>query len=199
MRESFLLYQCSAFRYRAVPVIAALVTLVSSPAFAQRKSPYIHSLAPYVPSPPAIVDRMLEMAELKPGETLYDLGCGDGRVLIAAAERFRAKAVGVEISDKIYDRAVTRIAKLGLQDQVKLIHGDLLDVDLSGADVVTIYLMTASNESLRPRLEKYLKPGARVVSHDYEVPGWKPTLVERPEAESRYHMLYLYVMPPVKQ
>ncbi len=164
-----------------------------------RVSVYAHSLAPDVPSPQIIVDRMLELANLKAGETVYDLGCGDGRVLVTAVDRFHAKAVGVELSDRVYKRAIARMASLGLQNQVKIIHGDLLETDLSPADVVTIYLMTTSNESLRPRLEKYLKPGARVVSHDFMVPGWKPLIAERTEADSHDHMIYLYMMPPVKK
>ncbi len=161
-------------------------------------SMYSHSLAPYVPSPEPIVDRMLEIANLKPGEVLYDLGCGDGRVLIAAVQKYHAKAVGVELNSKIYKRAEDRINLLGLQNHIQLIHGDLLDVDLSDADVVTLYLMRSSNEGLRPRLEKFLKPGARVVAHDYPVPGWKPNRVEEAETDSHVHTVYLYVMPPVK-
>ncbi len=161
-------------------------------------SMYSHSLAPYVPSPEPVVDRMLEIANLKPGEVLYDLGCGDGRVLIAAVQKYHAKAVGVELNSKIYKRAEDRIHLLGLQNHIQLIHGDLLDVDLSDADVVTLYLMRSSNEGLRPRLEKFLKPGARVVAHDYPVPGWKPNRVEEAETDSHVHTVYLYVMPPVK-
>ncbi len=182
--------------------VVATITAISGAGSAtaqSRVSIYAHSLAPDVPSPQLIVDRMLELANLKPGETVYDLGCGDGRVLVTAVERFHAKAVGVELSDRVYKRAMARMASLGLQNQVKLIHGDLLETDLSPADVVTIYLMTSSNESLRPRLEKYLKPGARVVSHDFMVPGWKPLLAERTEADSHDHMIYLYMMPPVKK
>ena len=160
---------------------------------------YAKSLAPDVTSPQEIVDRMLEIANVKPGETVYDLGCGQGRVLITAVQRFHAKAVGVELSDRLFQSATDHVALLNLQNRINLIHGDVLEVDLSPADVVTIYLMTTSNESLRPRLEKYLHPGARVVSHDYKVPGWIPNQVEEPEAASRSHTIYLYVMPPNKK
>ncbi len=157
---------------------------------------YSNSLAPYVVSPQSIVDRMLDLADLKPNETLYDLCSGYGRIIITAAQRFHAKAVGVEISDTLVRSTNDRIARFGLQNLASVIHGDMLAVDLSPADVVTIYLMTVSNGILRPNLEKYLKPGARVVSHEYQVPGWKPTLVEK--AESQNHMIYLYRMPPKK-
>jgi cyclopropane fatty-acyl-phospholipid synthase-like methyltransferase len=185
---------------RKLHFVLALGLLAGAAVSASAQSrQYGNSLAPDVTSPQAIVDRMLELANVKPGDTVYDLGCGQGRVLITAAEQFHANAVGIEISDRLFRRATDNIALRGLQNRIKLIHGDLLEADLSNADVVTIYLMTTSNESLRPRLEKYLKPGARVVSHDYKVPGWKPTQVEETQANSHAHMIYLYVMPPVKQ
>jgi len=157
-----------------------------------RAKHYANSLAPYVASPQQIVDRMLELADLKPGETLYDLGSGDGRVLITAVQRYHAKAVGVEISDALVKSATNRIRMLGLENDARVIQGDLLQVDLSPADVVTIYLLTDSNEILRPNLEKYLRPGARVVSHDYVVPGWKPKSVDKDLPDARGHVIYLY-------
>lgn len=153
-------------------------------------------LAPYVPSPEPVVIRMLEAAELRPGETLYDLGCGDGRILILAARRFRANAVGIELSEKLVRQAVTQAEQLGLQDRIKVIHGDLREADLRGADVVTIYLSRLSNEQLKPKLKAQLKPGARVVSHDYPIMGWKPTRVEKVEVLQRSHAIYVYRMPP---
>ena len=181
------------------PVTLA-VALASLPAAAQnpaQNSIYTNKLAPYVASPAHVVQRMLEMANIKPGETLYDLGCGDGRILIAAVQKYRVKAVGVEISPKLVAKATASIRKAGLESQARVIQGDLLNVDFSGADVVTIYLATPLNERLRPQLEKYLKPGARVVSHDYPVPGWKPTKVDKTEGNNS-HLIYLYEMPPVK-
>src|SRR5580658_4200238 len=169
-------------------------TLVLSPAWAQNPR-YANKLSPYVASPTRVVDRMLEMATIKPGETVYDLGCGDGRILITAVERYKARAVGVEISPKLVAKATSAIDRAGVAGQARVMQGDLLEVDLTGADVVTIYLATQLNERLRPRLEKYLKPGARVVSHDYAVPGWKPTKVDKTDG-SRSHLIYLYEMPP---
>lgn len=178
-------------------VAAALLTLAAIPALAQDPR-YVNKLAPYVASPARVVDRMLELANIHPGETVFDLGCGDGRILIEAAEKYKAKAVGVEISPKIADEARARVKKAGLSGRVQVIQGDLLQADLTGADVVTIYLATSLNEELRPRLEKFLKPGARVVSHDYAVPGWKPVQVVEAEGRQK-HPIYLYEMPPVKQ
>jgi len=160
---------------------------------------YANSLAPYVVSPQNIVDRMLEMADLKAGEMLYDLGSGDGRILITAVQRFHAKAVGVEISDSLVRTSTERIQKLGLENDAHVINGDLMKTDLSPADVVTIYLMTDSNEMLRPNFEKYLHPGARVVSHEYPVPGWKAKQVEKADPGVHGHQVYLYVMPAAKK
>jgi len=162
----------------------------------QHAKHYANSLAPYVVSPQQIVDRMLEMADVKPGETLYDLGSGDGRILITAVQRFRAKAVGIEISDALVSSTTDRIRRLGLQNDARVLHADFLTVDLSPADVVTMYLATDTNEMIRPNLEKYLRRGARVVSHDYAVPGWKPKLVDKDMPEARGHIIYLYEMPP---
>ena len=170
-----------------------------SPLYAQRIKHYTNSLAPYVVSPQQIVDRMLEMAEIKPGETLYDLGSGDGRVLITAVQRYRAKAVGIEISEALVKSTNERIQKLGLQNDARVIQADMLQIDLSPADVVTIYLATDSNEILRPNLEKYLKPGARVVSHDYAVPGWKAKAVDKDLPDARGHVIYLYQIAAKKK
>jgi len=138
---------------------------------------------------------MLQLANVKPGETVFDLGSGDGRILIAAVKNYKAKAVGIEISPKLASMAKDRIQKEGIASDAHVIEGDLLQADLTGADVVTIYLATSLNAQLRPRLEKFLKPGARVVSHDYAVPGWKPTKSE--ELDNK-HLIYVYEMPPAK-
>jgi len=183
-------------RVGAAAALAAGLATASLPAAAQSPK-YANKLAPYVASPGHVVDRMLEMANIRPGETLYDLGSGDGRILIAAVQKYKVKAVGVEISPKLVAKAETSIAKAGLESQARVIQGDLLDVDFTGADVVTIYLATPLNEQLRPHLEKYLKPGARVVSHDYAIPGWKPAKVDKTEG-NHSHLIYLYEMPPSK-
>ena len=124
----------------------------------QRVKHYANSLAPYVVSPQQIVDRMLELANLRAGETLYDLGSGDGRILVTAAVRYKAKAVGVEISDDLVRTSSERIRKLGLESDARIIHEDMRNVDLSPADVVTMYLATDANEELRPILESFRMP-----------------------------------------
>jgi len=149
-------------------------------------------LAPSYPTPEPVVDQMLTLAQLRAGETVYDLGCGDGRIVIAAAQKFKAHAVGIEIRRDIYEHTLATVASLGLSDQVKIVHGNALRYDLSPADVVTLYLLTSSNERLKPILLKDLKPTARVVSHDFEIRGWKPVTVSKIMVDGRPHMIYLY-------
>jgi ubiquinone/menaquinone biosynthesis C-methylase UbiE len=178
-------------------LVVPIAFFLGAPLHAQRFG-NLDVLAPDFPSPQSVVEKMLEDAHLKPGETLYDLGSGDGRIVITAARKFRAKAVGVELSAELCKMATARIKALGLEDRVKIIHANLLKVDLRPADVVTIYLLTASNELLKPNLERDLKPGARVVSHDFEIRGWKPTAVEKVEAEGRPRTIYVYEIGPKK-
>src|SRR6266700_3241374 len=125
------------------------VSLWTMLAVSAQRPTYSNKLAPYVSSPVRVVDRMLELANIKPGETVYDLGSGDGRVLIAAVEKYKARAVGVEISPKLVAAASTNIQKAGIVDQARVVQGDVMDADLNGADVVIIYLATSLNEKLR--------------------------------------------------
>jgi SAM-dependent methyltransferase len=174
--------------------ITCLVAAGGSPLPAQQFGK-AENLAPYIPTPQVIVDRMLEAAHIKAGETVYDLGSGDGRIIISAAQKYGARGVGVELSEDLCRIANARIRALGLAQQVKVIHGNLLKVDLSPADVVTIYLLTSSNDRLKPNLEKYLKPGTRVVSNDFEIRGWKPSEVLRIPAAGATHTIYVYEIP----
>jgi protein-L-isoaspartate O-methyltransferase len=172
---------------------AALLALASGAScYSQEFSK--ENLAPYIPSPEIVVDKMLEAARVKPNELVYDLGSGDGRIVIAAARKYGARAVGVELRGDLCKSTQARIQALGLSGRVTLIHGNLLKVDLSPADVVTLYLLTSSNERLRPNLEKYLKPGARVVSNDFEIRGWKPSDVVQIDAGGVMHNIYVYEM-----
>ena len=179
-------------------LIAPVAALVGAPALEAQRFGNPDVIAPDFPSPQAVVERMLEAAHLKPNEMLYDLGSGEGRIVITAARKFKARAVGIEISPELCKMASARVKVLGLEDRVKIVRANLLKVDLSPADVVTIYLLTASNELLRPNLERDLKPGARVVSHDFEIRGWKPSAVEKVEAEGRPRIIYVYEIGPKK-
>ena len=147
------------------------------------------SVAPFVQTPLEVAKKMLELAELKPGETLYDLGCGDGRLILLAAKDMGANSTGIDLREDLLERARTEILRMGLQEKVKVIQGNFFDVDVSTANVVTLYLTSSANERLRPKLEKELKVGCRIVSHDFKVPGWKPKQVYD---ELLGHTIYTY-------
>lgn len=153
-------------------------------------------ISPFVASPLPVVKQMLTLAEIKPGENLYDLGSGDGRVVIMAAQDFGANAVGVEMREDLAKQAVGRVSELGLDGRVKIVNGDMFKLDLSQANVVTLYLTTSANDKVKPKLEAELKPGTRVVSHDYEILGWKPIKVdnfcENPRLGYPSHTIYVY-------
>jgi precorrin-6B methylase 2 len=172
-------------------LLAAGMSATAPQAFAQKFTDP-DTLAPNFPTPQEVVERMLALAQVKPGEMVYDLGCGDGRIVITAAQKFHARAVGIEIRRDVYESTLGRVASLGLTDQVKIVHGNALRTDLSPADVVTLYLLTSSNEKLKPILAKDLKPGARVVSHDFEIRGWKAASTEKILVGGRPHTVYLY-------
>ena len=153
-------------------------------------------IAHFVPSPPQVVRQMLVLAQLRAGEVFFDLGAGDGRTVIMAAKDFGARAVGVELREDLAKKALSTIYDNSLQDRVTIVNGDMFNVDLTSADVVFLYLTTSANEKVKPKLEAELKPGVRVVSHDYEIVGWKPLKVEN-FCENQTlgypsHTIYLY-------
>jgi predicted RNA methylase len=156
-------------------------------------------IAPFVPSPILVVQHMLQMAQLKPGEVLFDLGAGDGRTVIMAAKTFGARGVGVELREDLAKKALGTIHDNGLTDRVTIVNGDMFTVNLTSADVVFLYLTTSANEKIRPKLETELKKGVRIVSHDYEIVGWKPEKVENfcenPQLGYPSHTIYLYQKP----
>jgi protein-L-isoaspartate O-methyltransferase len=151
-------------------------------------------LAPIYPTPEAIVERMLELVKLQAGERICDLGSGDGRVVVVAATEFHAKATGIEIDDKLYRESTARIRQLHLGSQARIIHGDLRNQGYSSYDVITVYLNKEANEVIKPMLERELKKGARVISHDFEFQGWRPTKIDTidDDGSGKSHVLYLY-------
>jgi hypothetical protein len=151
------------------------------------------SVAPFVPSPIDVVREMLELAKLQPGEVLFDLGCGDGRIVLMAAKEFGSKAIGVDLNAGLVVEAKLSAEKLGLKN-ASFIDGNMFDVDLSSADVVTMYLMTRANEKLRPKLESELKRGARVVTHDFPISSWSIDRQVEFNVECRKHTLYMYLL-----
>ena len=153
-------------------------------------------LAPFYPTPESVVQKMLELGGLKAGEWHYDLGSGDGRVVIMAAQKFKAHSVGYEIDDELYKKSMGRIKDLGLSSLANIVKGDLMKADFGRPDFITVYLLPSSNDKLQPFLEKAMKKGSRVVSHDFEFSGWKADQVQQvednDEGYSRSHTLYLY-------
>jgi protein-L-isoaspartate O-methyltransferase len=152
-------------------------------------------LAPYYPTPETIVEKMLHMGGLKAGEKMFDLGSGDGRIVIMAAQKFHAEAVGVELDKDLCKQSLAKIRRLGLEKTAQIVNGDLLKQNYSSADLVTVYLLPESiDKQVQPLLDKQLKKGARVVAHDFEFKSWTPEKVENiaDDGEGRSHTLYLY-------
>ena len=175
-------------RFASVLLLVCLAPTV----WAQGPGILTNRLAPYVPSPPPVVERMLTLADVSERDTVYDLGSGDGRIVVMAARQFGAQAVGVEIDEKLVEQARERIKELKLDDRARILQQDLMQVDLSPASVVTLYLLWSSNKKLRPNLEKGLQAGSRVVSHDSRIEGWKPIKTEKLTGQVRNHTIYLY-------
>ena len=146
----------------------------------------------FVPTPSKIITCMLELAGLKPRETLYDLGCGDGRVILMAAQNYGANAIGVEVNPILVGYARLKIRRKKLESRAKVIQSNFFKVDLRKADVITLYLSQYANDRLEEKLEKELKPGARVVSYIFKMSGWK-TSVENPKN------VFLYIIPDAIQ
>jgi len=154
---------------------------------------------PFVPTPIEVVDRMLELAEVKKGDVVYDLGSGDGRIVIRAAKKFGVKAVGIEMDSWLLDKARKDARAAGVTHLVAFRAEDALKADISRATVVTLYMLPWFNEAMKPSPKKFLKPGARIVAHDFGIEGWNPDVsVKLPEFELKpggykhQHTLYLW-------
>jgi len=172
--------------------LCLLAVLCCAPLAAQDAN--AEKLAPYYPTPETIVEKMLQLGGLQAGEKVFDLGSGDGRIVIMAARKFGANATGVEFDKSLWKQSTDRIRSLGLERKARIILGDIMNQDYSSADLLTVYLLPDSNEKVRPVLEKQLKKGARIVSHDFEFSGWTPEKTETIEddGEGRSHTLFLY-------
>jgi SAM-dependent methyltransferase len=171
----------------------------SGPQASQATPPRREKLAPFVPTPQEVVDRMLAMAEVKAGDVVYDLGCGDGRLVITAAKRFGVHGLGVDIDPDRIAESKANAKREGVEKLVEFRQQDARDVNLSGASVVTLYLLTEANLELRPRLQAELKPGSRVVSHQFGMGDWVPTHAETiVDSHGLSRQLYLWVIgePP---
>ena len=145
----------------------------------------------FVPTPNEVVDAMLKMAAVTKADTVYDLGCGDGRIVITAAQKYGARGVGIDIDPQRVSEANENVKKGKVADRVTIVRGDLFEADISPATVVTLYLLTALNLKLRPKLLKDLNPGTRVVSHAFDMGDWQPERTERVEGRT----IYLWTVP----
>ena len=154
---------------------------------------------PFVPTPIEVVDRMLELAEIKKGDVVYDLGSGDGRIIIRAAKKYGTRGVGIEMDRTLIDKARKSAQAEGVSHLIEFRVEDALKADISPATVVTLYMLPWFNEAMKPNLQNYLKPGSRIVAHDFGIEGWMPLKTEKlPEVEYRsggykhQHILYLW-------
>jgi len=161
--------------------------------------PYRGPDVPYVPTPRAVVEKMLELAEVKKGDVVYDLGCGDGRIVVTAAKKYGVKAVGVDIDQERVEESRENVRKNKLEKLVTIKKADIFTLDFKEATVVTLYLLPEVNVKLMPQLAR-LKPGSRIVSHDFAMRGARPSKVVRMKApdyrgHEREHIIYLWTVP----
>jgi len=161
-----------------------------------RESAQVKTLdVPYVPTRYPVVDEMLRMAEVNKRDVLYDLGCGDGRIVIAAAKNHGARGIGIDIDPERIAESRKNAAQAGVEGSVKFIEGDLFQADFHEATVMTLYLLTSVNLKLRPKLLAELRPGTRVVSHNFQMDTWKPDASSEVEAAGNIHKVFLWIVP----
>jgi len=157
---------------------------------------------PFVPTPIEVVDKMLELAEVKKGDVVYDLGSGDGRIVIRAAKKYGVRAVGIEMDSLLLDKARKDAKAAGVSHLVQFRAEDAMKADLSKATVITLYMLPWFNEAMKPSFQKQLKSGARIVAHDFGIAGWEPDKSEKlpgvelkPGGYKHRHILYLWKIP----
>jgi protein-L-isoaspartate O-methyltransferase len=178
----------------AFECILSLVPQVSAQVEPSTETP--QRVVPFVPTPMKVVERMLELAKVSRNDVVYDLGSGDGRIVIMAAQEFGAHAVGVELDPKLFRESSARIQKLGLGKRAKIIYGNMFEVNVHPATVVTLYLLPSVNDEIEPMLDKELRSGTRVVSHDFSMNAWNVAKTERVTDENGgHHTIYLYIRP----
>jgi SAM-dependent methyltransferase len=157
-------------------------------------------IVPYVPTPQEVVDRMLELAQVKKGDVVYDLGSGDGRIVVTAAKKYGVTAIGCEIAPERIKDSIENIKKAGVGHLVEIRQQDIRTVDLSPASVLTMYLLPEVNLLIRPNIWRQMKAGSRVVSHDFDMGDWKPLKTENMKDSSNWdHTLYLWHVQPAQK
>lgn len=178
-----------------VTVVAAAVALARpSPGIGNPQTAtdlYVQPEVPYVPTRNDVSEAMLRIASVTKDDIVYDLGCGDGRIVIMAAKQFSAHGVGLDIDPRRIEESNENARKAGVADKVRFIEGDLFRADLSKATVVTLYLLPSVNLRLRPKLQQELRPGTRIVSHNYDMGDWRPLK----QLQIDDHTVYLWVIP----
>jgi len=194
--------------YRTFCLMAICLGLVCAPlAYGQdaadkpaRKRPTRTRDVVFVPTPHDVVAKMLELAQVKKTDLVYDLGCGDGRIVIAAAKKYGCKAVGFDIDPVRVEEAQANVKKNKVEHLVTIEHEDIFTLDLSPANVITLYLLPSLNVKLIPQLEK-LRPGSRIVSHDFDMRGVKPDKVVNLSSNDNgiSHTIYLWTTPLKKE
>ncbi len=181
-------------RVRSLLLLAPTVLLFTSCELIQDiTKDWTNGEASFIPTPIEVVDRMLELAQVSKNDVVYDLGSGDGRIVIKAAKEYGARGVGIEIDPKLVQQSRAKAKEDGVTHLVEFRVQDAMKVDVSAATVVTLYLTSEFNSKLRPILKKQLRPGARVVSHDHETKGWTPDKIETmPGGLLHTHRIYLW-------
>jgi SAM-dependent methyltransferase len=178
--------------WRLAPRACAVLIIVLGAAAAQERKPDVH----YVPTPEKVVEKMLELAKVGKDDVVYDLGCGDGRIVITAAKKYGARGVGVDIDPQRIKESNENARQAGVTDRVKFLQQDLFEMDFSEATVVALYLLPSLNLRLRPKLLRDLKPGARIVSHAFDMGDWKPDkVVTIPADPDNEITVYYWVVP----
>ena len=174
-------------RVRSRVLVVMLAVLVCAPSVFSQQGKLREPDVIYVPTPPEVVDAMLKLANVTSKDVVYDLGSGDGRIPIAAAQKYGARAVGIDINPQRIQEANDNLAKAGVGDKVKFLNQDLFETDLSQATVITLYLLPSLNVKLMPTLKK-LKPGTRIVSHSFNMgPEWPAEKTEEIEGRTIYY------------
>ena len=160
--------------------------------FAQTQAPTRTPDVIYVPTPEEVVEAMLKVAKVGPSDVVYDLGCGDGRIVVMAAQKFGARGVGIDIDPQRIKEANENVQRSGVGNRVQIRQADLFETDLSDATVVTLYLLPSLNLKLQPKLLRELKPGSRIVSHAFDMGDWKP----EQELDVNGRHVYFWTIPP---
>lgn len=175
----------------ALTLVACAAAQVSTPP--QLSTPPLD--VPYVPTPEPVVAQMLKMAQIRPGDVVYDLGSGDGRIVITAARQYGTRGVGFDIDPARIREAKANAEKAGVSDKVTFVQEDIFKADIRPATVVTLYLLPDINLRLRPKLLQDLRPGTRVVSHNYDMGDWTPLETARLTVSGSEHTVYFWVVP----